>query len=334
MPVITSKHDGVCRSCGKPISKGTTVSWIKRRGIRHYPHCPSDDASSNAQASPRNDPKLPPIKNALVANVDWPEVRAVYRRATAGDFSDFTGWNLAKIPEFASRHWLTREHWSGATNEQMLDWLARGYAVDISPVDDLIPERERRKIIYGDEGELQLDLAWSGFDYPFSQWEKRQSKPGMSLIVGHNARANVSAQTLKEYAHFVAQVTETLEVSGYDLEILIRSRVRNQYRDYTGEAHVQIRVKSENETTDMVDWSALFSPGGFRHLNWCSRFVAAEKLGQRIDTGMGNPISRSWSVSFDEESRVMTIECDPNSNSFPLEEMRKQFREALDIASK
>jgi hypothetical protein len=38
-------------------------------------------------------------------------------------------------------------------------------------------------MIFAEEGELDLPLAWSGHDYPYLAWETRKSKPGIRMVV-------------------------------------------------------------------------------------------------------------------------------------------------------
>jgi hypothetical protein len=215
----------------------------------------------------------------------------------------------------------------------METWLRSGFHVpgieNASP--DLVPVRTRRKMKFGEDGELQLDLALSGFDYPFIEWERRERKPGLRIEIGMAFGATTDASVIAQYQRWIAQAITTLEEFGFDLDVSVTCTVRGSWTEReVGIQKTQIHVKRENEASDFAEWSALFSPGGYRHLVFTAQTIAAEGSQQDMNTGYGsNPGAVDWGITLDEETRVMTIHHPWTPNDFPAASMTEQFLEFI-----
>jgi hypothetical protein len=322
--VISLRYSGKCRKCGKMISAGNRAYWHGgRRGISHYPQC-------DIETEDRKPEK--PKKSERAFIIDWGRVRETYLaliegRKTPSDVCKRR--NNQSVLQSNLDRWTSTDgpRWTGASSNDMKTWIRSGFHVpgieNASP--ELIPTRQRRKLKFSEDGELQLDLALSGFDYPFLEWEKRERKPGMKIEVGMCFASSTDAPVVVAYERWVAQLISTLEEFGYDLEVNIVSPVDNSWIGNPGREKTIIRVKRENEASDFSEWSALFSPGGYRHLVFLATIMGADENGQDITTGLGTCFTTAWEVSLDGDTRVMEIGNPMTPRDFPEASMSEKF---------
>lgn len=320
--LISLRYAGHCRKCGKEIPAGSQALWYgHRHGVSHYPSCSPETPDAKPQR---------PKTNERVFIIDWGRVRDTYLSLI----------NKTKTPEQVCKRshnqsvlaqeygkWARGDDWTGATGEQMKSWITSGFHVPgiENATPDLIPLRTRRRLKFDEDGELQLDLVYSGFDYPFLEWEKRARKPGMRLEIGICFSAHTQASVISHYERWIAQALTTLEESGYDLEVTISGAVRDSWKGNPGIERTLIRVKRENEASDFAEWSALFSPGGFRHLMFLAMILAADDSGQDIEWHLGIPFGLDWSISLEEQTRTLTLDNPKSPASFPEATMTEQF---------
>ena len=135
----------------------------------------------------------------------------------------------------------------GPSSSEMKTWIASDFVFpgieNANP--DLEPIRNRRKLKFSEDGELQVDLALSGFDYPFLEWEKRERKPGMRLDIDISFSSAIQPALIAQYQRWVAQAIMTLEESGYDLEVNLTNTVTNSWMRHPGKEATMVRVKRE-----------------------------------------------------------------------------------------
>ena len=80
--------------------------------------------------------------------------------------------------------------------------------------------------------------------------------------------------------------------TGYDLEVDMWIPLDGLFQAGAGRLYgkrdnVLIRVKRPNEVSDFTEWSALFAPTGYRHLGFCAKLVAGDKIGLVCSSGLG-----------------------------------------------
>jgi hypothetical protein len=215
----------------------------------------------------------------------------------------------------------------------MNEWIANGYHVQgLDGITSLIPARPRRKLKYGEEGdELLLELAWSGSDEPFVEWEKRISKPGLSVELWMTFSAIFPAKTIVAYQRWVARMLQTLDENGVDMEVNIVSQLRNLFAgEYSTVTKTKFRVRKPGEAADFANWSAMFSPGGFRMLNIMGTGIHADRKGKAIAGGYGSPQPYgSWTVAYDEERNIIVVGNSNTEREFPEMEMTSKLTDVL-----
>jgi hypothetical protein len=241
--------------------------------------------------------------------------------------------NQSKAAELATS-WQRKTSFYGPNSKSVIEWLHKGYRAPGLTLDPPIdPIRKRRRLKYGDEGELQLDLMWSGHDYPWLDWTKRDLMPGMRVDIMYNFVCTTSVQVIIDYCQFVLRSLIALESAGIDLEVWISSDNTDVFMngDRNDKLYNHVQVKKEGEQTDYLGWSAMVSPGGFRHLMFLDYILAADALGRDISRGLGRGTNHGqpWDVTFEPGERFLRFYCPWSPWSFDEKEMEMKLREVI-----
>jgi hypothetical protein len=269
-----------------------------------------------------------------VTVIDWPELK----------YGFLSGYETGNFPQqFRNRNgWTrgTRQSWNGCSADQMAGWLRTGFESPEFPIgDQYIPKSESRHMIFAEEGELDLPLAWSGHDYPYLAWETRKSKPGIRMVVEFGFSGAVNNRTIAKYGAWCLGTLAGLETRGYDIELDFCFTTTGQnssvgpksiiHSDGSGAHATRVRVKKEGELTDLTEFSALFSPGGYRILMFLATGIAADKIGARLDYAIGRCISHKTAIEYDENTSTLTVWANQMSDDFDFEAMSRMVDEAL-----
>lgn len=230
--------------------------------------------------------------------------------------------------------WSGKSSFYGPSSKEVIEWLHNGYKTEGLTLDPPIePIRQRRRLQFAEEGELQLDLVYSGHDYPFLTWTKRMTMPGMLVNMYCNFQAGTRVDVIIAYYRFCLRSLVALENSGIDLEVQITSDSQDIFTNGNrlDTLHQHVTVKKEGENTDYLGWSAMISPGGYRHLMFLEHVIGCDRLGRTIDMGLGRGMNmhQGWKVEFDVDERKLTFRCPWHPSSFPEEEMEMSLREVL-----
>jgi hypothetical protein len=122
----------------------------------------------------------------------------------------------------------------------------------------------------------------------------------------------------------VLGILEGLETMGYDIELDLTFTTGNQNDSVPSRNEnfqTIVRVKRENELTDLSDFSALFSPGGYRILMFIAASLAADKIGARLTSSLGCCNIRKDDVSYDPETGILRIDKNQREDDFDQEGM-------------
>lgn len=338
-----------CKGCGNTVEAGTSAYWKKGQGTFHV-QCRDSDAANTANDAPASPPPPPLVASHVedgmtVSVIDWGELQSRFLKmleTRSAAKAGVRGKGNQRTLNFLRKKWedAGSDSWYGANLTDLKAWIARGFKVEgLRNIDaNLLPTKERRKLRFSDEGELQIDLALSGFDYPFQKWDKRESRPGMSVEVDVNFNAGFGSGIVTAYTTWIAKAMAAIETSGIDLDVNIKLVTRSEFNDHKGESlKTLIRVKKENEASDFVRWSALVSPGGFRILGFAAEVFAGDNIGwYEAHNGLGAAVTgHAWDVKWNDEKRVMQIDCSNSyGQEFPHEEMTCKLREIMAKAVK
>lgn len=242
---------------------------------------------------------------------------------------------LEKNHKFLMNHkyaWsFNQDEFYGATSKAMEEWLKSGYKVESLILDPpIIPLRKRRRLNFRDEGELQLDLMWSGHDYPFLDWTKRDIMPGMRVDISLGFASIVNPEVIADFNRWVLRALVALESAGVDLEIWVNSVTRGLFARGDETVKVSIQVKKEGEQSDYLMWSPLMSPGGYRHLYFLADVLAADRFKRVVNEDLGYAVSDGeLSVKYNSDTQTIKIGRPAILRSFSEEEMDLNLREVL-----
>lgn len=315
--IMISRYAGKCRKCGNAIPAGERVQWQgKGRGVIHYPSCQKSEPEAKQKT-----------QDGRLVQFPFGELREAYMNP---NFRHARPSNNSRLDECKRIHWADAS-WAGCSIAEMQGYLQNGYKVEQlgSPPTDLLPKRKRRRLLFTEDGEVQVDLALSGFDYPFLEWEKRERKPGMRVNIGLAFSCGTDTAVVAAYETWCARMLYTLEEIGYDLEINVSVPVTSMSNQSNERTDVLLKVKGENEASDFTQWSALFSPGGFRHLGILSMQLASDKLGEDCTGFHGYPVKDEWGIEFDSDQRTMKVQCSSGSSQFPEAMMTERFTQIM-----
>ncbi len=303
--IITLRHTGKCKVCSAGILPGDRAIWGgKGSGVRH--------TTCGDQTIPQSPPK--PDENENEYTVDFTEIRDDFRSIVAGNRTYSV--NRKKAGNLPTETW-NMERWVGCTMQDMLGWLDAGYRVQgLDGIDaSLIQAKPKRRLRFNeDDGEMHLDIAWSGSDNIFSDWEKRNRKPGLRVLVEMSWHAGENEQAIRPYLVWLARMLQAFDENSIDVEISVSYRCFNMLvadsKDYrTNQKYrTNVRVKKPGEASDISAWSAMFSPGGFRQLMFVGIVKHAEALGKEVSSGLGRPNpSKQYDVQYDAESNTLHV---------------------------
>lgn len=320
--MIVLRFQAKCKSCGGTIPAGERAVWGgKGAGVKHV----TCTKAREEIEKPKDE------KTANEFTIDYAELRDSWEKFTHDPMTVY-GNPLNKPAGLALVSMWTQD-WSGSSIPEMRDFLARGYRVEgLSDVTSLIPARPRRKLKYSEEGdELLLDLVWSGVDEPFMEWEKRVSTPGLSVEIYMTFSSSFPSKTIVQYQRWVARALQTLDENGVDLEVKIVNPLSGLCRGNSAlRTKTMVRVRKAGEASDFANWSAMFSPGGYRQLGILSTGIHADRIGETFDSGYGMPQAYGkWEVAYDDETARIVIGNSNSDRDFPEHEMTEKLRSVL-----
>lgn len=320
--VITLRFQTKCKKCDETIPAGGRAVWLGHgKGAQH-----------ESCGKVREEIEAPKTEeNAEVIVIDYAELRDSFLKFQTDPMAVYGNDFNREAGEHLRDSW--KSDWAGCSIDEMNEWLQNGYHVQgLDGITSLIPAKPRRKLIYGEEGdELLIDLAWSGSDAPFVEWEKRVSKPGLSVEIYAVFSAYFPAKTIVAYQRWIARALQTLDESGVDMEVSIVNSLDRLYADKPNQKTVtKYRVRRAGEASDFSNWSAMFSPGGYRMLGIMGTGIHADRLNHRIPNGYGGVRDYGkWTVAYDEERNVIVIGNDNRNVEFPELEMTDKLRDVL-----
>lgn len=323
--LITLRFQSKCRKCGDTLAAGSRALWLgKGRGVSHE-LCPRSSEPEKAKQG---------REGAHDYTIDYSELRELFPKFVENPM------NVYRRPQNEARgkslveDWKMGD-WAGCSIPEMRQFIDEGYRVDgLDNVTSLIPARPRRKIRYSDEGdEMLLDLAWAGSDTPFMEWEKRVAKPGLSVEIHMTFSAIVSSRLITAYQRWIARALQTLDESGNDLEVSLVINGTGTFVESRQASALKVRVRNAGEASDFANWSAMFSPGGFRMLGIMAIGIHADRAGYTINHGYGqsDPYGE-WTVAYDDGRNVIVIGNKDDYDSraeFPEMEMTEKLRNVL-----
>lgn len=194
---------------------------------------------------------------------------------------------------------------------------------------EAVPTQKKPRFVYDElEGELDVSMLLAGYDTPYLDIQKRPAKPGLRLDIDFSFQCSVRATTIAEYGEWVAGLINALETSGFDLEVFLDMTGGNVFQG-CGTFRNMLKVKHFGEKSNFTEWSALFSPGGFRMLGFLAIPLAVDKVpGKHVcSSSLGRAIGgREWKLDYDEQQSRLRVLANQHSDTqqFPGEKLTAQ----------
>jgi len=346
MPEMTSHYPGRCKSCGSRFAAGERIYWTKSSGAICM-DCRSgngrkDDAKEKAetetgQPKPETRGMAEPLPTAQVAakesyfTMDWADLKNFVSQTVRDGKADYVTRNSNRSKVI--RHCTETGDWHGYTRNDLKQWLREGYKSSaIQNLGDFSPSlREKRKWIFSEDGdEIYVDRALSGEDNYAGEWSVQERIPGAAIEAEVMFAASVRAEVVNAYNAWICTAVYALESAGIDCQVTLKFSSHEAVK--SGEtAHTTVRVKKENETADFMEFSPMLSPAALRTFGFTAIILHADSRGIDVDPGLGRGrrTAHNWDCSWDNERRVLKIDCPYIPQSFPREEMEAKFRKAL-----
>lgn len=225
--------------------------------------------------------------------------------------------------------------------DQVNDWLANGYdfepgSLPEMPVNDATAPTWRSNDEDGDY--LHEEFLAGEADFYMDRVEE-QTRPGIYLHVEVAFSGGIPGETVKQYGLWVGRAVAAIQSAGFDVALRITSTVDSLYPHEPGRHQTAVQVSRFGEVLLPRDYAVLFTGGGYRHLLFAAKMMCGEvpikpegfegeyKTLVPAREGLGMPYRRDWDVSFDAESRILSVSCNSRSSHFPERAMDDQLRE-------
>lgn len=260
------------------------------------------------------------------ATIDWPDLREAYLRLAEHKLWDGRNADVA-LDIIKDRD--TNREFSGASVEQMIDWITNGYRDEQFDLNS-VPTRDviRKRFRYTDnDGDIDVGRLLGGSDAFYLERADQARPIGVKLSMGFGFRACVPHWVIKEYGAWVVHLITALEDQGFDMGVVLSRLGKNTFRHCASKlSQIDIRVKRMGEISDFMSWSALFSPGGVRHLSHISFCMGGDRLSLDVEVGLGKSQMEAWNINKTDDGSII-IECDSvEEESFPAKKMTERAR--------
>lgn len=233
--------------------------------------------------------------------------------------------------------WCQQQVWNGGSFGQTLDWLRDGYsAPEFAHSAEYVPMAEKKRPTWNEEpdGDLDLGRLYGGYDDPYLVPADQDKMPGLRVMIEFAFACGVTTETIQQYGAWVAGLLGSLESSGYDLTVDLWIPLDKLFVGSKGRDNVLVRVKRENEVSNFHEWSALFSPTGYRHLGFCAKLVAGDKIKTKAVDHLGMTLGGySWGLDYEKDESILKIHVDQRGShyyggdAFPKDKLTKQAQE-------
>ena len=263
--------------------------------------------------------------------LEWDDVREFFIEAVAnGDNTRFSARQRDAVATIRAAN----PSFHGSTIAEMVEWLEHGFTSDeIQGAESYVKDIHLPEQIWDEEGEnVDVCAALSGDDEPFVEWEDLPSKPGIKVVAELAFLGVVQPNVIAEYGAWLAGMVANLEGEGVDVELDVAHPSGGSLiaSDDRSKNQMIVRVKRAGEVRDFADYSALFSPSGFRLLGFSARVMACEAWGVTCSSGFGRSLDRrNWEVRWDATERTLYVLRPASPSHFPAEQMSAQLAEVM-----
>ena len=266
------------------------------------------------------------------------------RRQTERKYNPETRlYDYTEIPPCQYCIWKGKINWYGGSYGTTCDNLRNGFrAPEFEHSAEYVPLATKKRPTWHDEPEGDLDIGrlYGGYDTAYLVPAEQEKKPGIRVMIEFAFACGVPNKVIEQYGAWVAGLLGALESTGYDLMVDMWIPLDGLFKnddgmdDYDGgRDNVLVRVKRSNEVSDFTEWSALFAPTGYRHLGFCAKMVAGDKIGKVCSDGLGSTLAGfTWGLDYDKDNSILKIRVDQRGyglyggDAFPTERLNEQAK--------
>jgi hypothetical protein len=229
------------------------------------------------------------------------------------------------------------EHRTGPYGDVAMGWIDNGFVSKamLNQASRIPAALQRRPRWNEEDGDIDVGRLAAGWDDFYLGTSDVIAKPGIKIRFEYAFAAGVNNTTISEYGAWIMKLIAGMESMGFDMAIdawiLLDDLMRDEYGVRT---NVLLRVKNPGEATDLLRFSALFSPIGYRIIGFCAKALAADQIGKKVQNYFGMTLAgRNWGLEYDKDQGIVTITAAQRGgyqygSRFPAEELTQKAVEA------
>lgn len=217
----------------------------------------------------------------------------------------------------------------------LLGYLDDGFrAEEFANSAERVPAALQHRATWSEEdGDIDVGRLYGGHDDFMLGMVERPTKPGVRVQIEYAFAAGVPNATIAEYGAWGAGLLGSMEQYGFDMVVDVWIPLDNLYQgDSNVRSNVLVRVKRANEVSDFTEWSAIFSPAGYRTIGFSAKCVAGDRIGKTAKHDLGTTVGgKTWNLIYEPEESLVMITVNQRasgSESFPAERLTKLAQEA------
>lgn len=225
----------------------------------------------------------------------------------------------------------TPDSFRGCSTVQAALWLREGYELPSLPAESLPTGREGIKGYWQwseEDGEFEYDAYLAGEAAFYRQRVHSPNRPGINVRIRYGFLATTPHKVIADYGAWIGSAIRALQARGYDLAVTMFSESNNTAPG--GVAEVNIVLAEFGQQKFNRDWSAMFSPAGFRDYYFLARLLPQIDEGIRRAVGGSCQPTQDFYVGWDEDTRTLLIETPNSPQRFDADAMTKQL-ERVDL---
>jgi hypothetical protein len=218
-----------------------------------------------------------------------------------------------------------------ASANQIKEWMRNGFRTEaFENLADRVPSALQHRPVWSEEdGDIEINRLYSGYDDFFLGMAERPAKPGVKLQIEMAFAAGVKQKTIEEYGGWVNSLIGSMEAYGIDMVIDLWIPLDDLFEGDVGvRTNVLMRVKQANEVCDFTDWSILFSPAGYRQIGFAAKCVAADRVEKTVTSGYGMTIGgKTWGLEYDRDESIVRVTVNQRasgSEAIPFDKLTNQ----------
>jgi hypothetical protein len=243
------------------------------------------------------------------------------------------------MQEWADADATSRYEWGcgvdpdGSTSQAdiVIERMRSGFPLDALTEANAVPAaiqglKSQPRMTEDTEGEYQHDLYESGETEYYIERLPSPALIGVKVEASMSMSSGTPNHAVAAYGEWIGQLIKALKTQGFDVGLTTFSRSRDLYKDERySENHME--VIEPGQTSIERDWSGLFAPSGYRHLNFWMKMARNRAENTRINDALGYPEGAAWGIEFHPDTRTLRVTNPSTFRTFPAEQLTAEVKE-------